>query len=132
MASRNFQALLWATVDLHNDQVNPASGRLFTDLEKLKKAADVFRSSNPNRDYRPVGFAEAAIIFSDYYTEKYGQTAERRMKADAARARAHVLGPHSVESYKYRPVRDDSGRLTVSGPESFDFLRVDDAARYIL
>ena len=126
--SRNFQSIMWATNGLLSSQKNPQTGKPFSDLDKLKKGADIFRNSDPDKDYRPVGATEAAIIFNDYYDEKYGPVKSKRHKArDASLQRANALKPNSVESFMFRPVRDANGKLTTSGPEKYDFVHVDDS-----
>ena len=121
--SRNFQSIMWATKALMSSEPT----KTFSDLEILKKGVHVFRNSNPDRDYRPVGMAEASVIFDDYYDEKYKSNKKGRHKSrDASLRRANVLIPNSVESFMFRPVRDDQGKLTASGPEKYDFAHVDD------
>ncbi len=128
--SRNFQSIMWATNELLSNNKNPRTGKRFSDLEKLKKGADIYRNSDPNRDYRPVGATEAAIIFNDYYDEKYGPVKSKRHKnRDASLRRANALQSKSVESFMFRPVRDPNGKLMTSGPEKFDFVHVDDGTQ---
>lgn len=128
--SRNFQSIMWATNELLSSNKNPRTGRPYSDLEKLKKGADIFRNSDPNKDYRPVGATEAAIIFNDYYDEKYGPKKSKRHKVkDASLLRANALKPKSVESFMFRPIRDAKGKLIKSGPEKYDFVHVDDSTQ---
>ena len=128
--SRNFQSTMWATNELLSSNKNPRTGRPYSDLEKLKKGADIFRNSDPNKDYRPVGATEAAIIFNDYYDEKYGPVKSKRHKVkDASLLRANALKPKSVESFMFRPIRDAKGKLIKSGPEKYDFVHVDDSTQ---
>lgn len=121
--SRNFQSIMWAT----NELLSTTAAKPLSDLEILKKGVQVFRNSNPNRDYRPVGMAEASIIFNDYYDEKYGlQKGKRHKVRDASLRRAKALSPHGVESFMYRPIRNGDGKLIASGPEKHDFSNIDD------
>ena len=121
---------MWATNELLSSNKNPRTGRPYSDLEKLKKGADIFRNSDPNKDYRPVGATEAAIIFNDYYDEKYGPVKSKRHKSkDASLLRANALKPKSVESFMFRPIRDAKGKLIKSGPEKYDFVHVDDSTQ---
>ena len=84
---------MWATKALLSSEATKS----YSDLEVLKKGVHVFRNSNPNRDYRPVGMAEASVIFDDYYDEKYSPKKRGRHKSkDASLRRANVLIPNSV------------------------------------
>ena len=122
-SSRNFQSIMWATKALLSSEATKS----YSDLEVLKKGVHVFRNSNPDRDYRPVGLAEASVIFDDYYDEKYSPKKRGRHKSkDASLRRANVLIPNSVESFMFRPIRDSHGKLTASGPEKYDFAHIDD------
>ena len=125
-SARNFQCILWATRKLLESSCGRDKG--MSDLQTLKKAADVFRSSDMTRDYRPVNTAEAELITDAYYREKYGAFQDAHKRRDIALRRARVLTPGSVDSFLFRPVRNLSGALERSGPETHDFEGVDDGS----
>lgn len=127
----NYQIVSSRVRESLTDKVNPLTKRPYSGLDMMLKSNEILRSMHDGalRDMRPVGRDEAKQLFDDYYKEKSGKSADKRKHMDRMHRRKKVLKPDSAESYLYRPLRDDAGRLLKSGPELLDFAGVDDHSR---